>query len=98
MELNYLSVNPFAGERDSCAQRGSRRSRSDRRRLGGARLLGELYEHLPQHARGLHPLRKRQPQRRAVELQFETLGVEAHTAPGAVWSTQQLGGVEPARL
>ena len=46
-------------------------------------MLRQLFEHHPLHARGPHTLRERQPQRRAVELEFEALGIAADTAPGA---------------
>ncbi len=62
------------------------------------RRIGHLLENLPQHTRRAHPLREGQPQRRAIELKLETLGVAAHAAPFAVASAHELGSIETHRL
>src|SRR5215831_10629500 len=57
------------------------------------RLLGHLLEQVAQHTPRADTLREREPQRGAVELQFEPFGVATDAAPFPVGSAEELGGV-----
>src|SRR5262249_4854212 len=63
-----------------------------------AAVLGHLLEHVAQYTRRAHALGKRQPQRGAVELQFEPFRVASNAAPFPVGSAEELGGIEPHRV
>src|SRR5207253_1827395 len=64
----------------------------------GSSVVGELLEDLTQHTGGSHPPTERQPQGRAVELQFEAFGIAADAAPFAFGSAQQSSGIESYRI
>ena len=62
------------------------------------RLLGHLLEHVAQHTPRAHTLREREPQRGAIELQFEPFRVATDAAPFPVGSAEELSGVKPQRV
>src|SRR5262245_11603445 len=62
------------------------------------RLLGHLLEHVAQHTPRAHTLREREPQRGAIELQFEPFRVATDAAPFPVGSAEELGGIKPQRV
>ena len=57
-----------------------------------------MLEQVAQRIGRAHALRKRQPQRGAVELQFEPFRVASDAAPFPVGSAEELGGIEPHRV
>ena len=57
-----------------------------------------MLEQVAQRIGRTHALRKRQPQRGAVELQFEPFRVASDAAPFPVGSAEELGGIEPHRV
>ncbi len=89
-----LSSQSRVGGDGDASRRQSRRRDHAARRASSAICLS-TWRSTPRRA---HTLRERQPQRGAVELQFEPFGIATDAAPFPVGSAEELGGVKPHRV